>query len=169
MTEAYAIKPCPCCGRDARFEEVPEGQQNSGGIYIECTNKLCRLSTNLMFPLMDDVRPELAQKWNRRVPVTVSEKKRCEVCSGQGWTTQPDPRNGDATQVQCEPCFGTGAVSEKGEAEALLKEAREDLFRLGGDSAMAYEHGDSVSRKEANDEASAIHARIDAYLSRGQG
>ena len=79
MTEAYAIKPCPCCGWDARFEEVTEGQQNSGGIYIECTNELCRLSTNLMFPLMDDVRPELAQKWNRRVPVTVSEKGEAEM------------------------------------------------------------------------------------------
>lgn len=39
----------------------------------------------------------------------MARMKRCEVCDGQGWTTQPDPRNGDATQVQCEPCLGTGA------------------------------------------------------------
>lgn len=40
-------------------------------------------------------------------PATVKDEA-CPECEGQGWTIQPDPRNGEATQVQCEACYGTG-------------------------------------------------------------
>jgi hypothetical protein len=64
----------------------------------------------------------------------------CSECKGEGWTTQPDPRNGDACQVQCEPCLGTGKLAQdpaqsEGEpkAVALLLEAREVCYRAAED------------------------------------
>lgn len=46
----------------------------------------------------------------------------------------------------------------------LLLEARDQLFRLGQDSASAYEHGNTYSRRQADKDADEIHARIDAHL-----
>lgn len=72
------LLPCPCCGGEAHFDEVPvnqfelEGQpSNAGGQFVECSK--CGLSTNLMFPLMDDVKGELAERWNRRAHLAQPE------------------------------------------------------------------------------------------------
>src|SRR3990167_6835129 len=68
-----ALLPCPCCGGKARFQVV-EGDAyhdaNVGGHYIDCEG--CGLSTNLVFPLKDDVsrelaKRELAEKWNKQI------------------------------------------------------------------------------------------------------
>ena len=54
------LKPCPCCGG------VPERMiADCGGHYIRCHS--CNLSTCLVYPIMDDVREQLAARWNRRV------------------------------------------------------------------------------------------------------
>lgn len=49
-------------------------------------------------------------------------------------------------------------------AAKLLNEAREDLFRLGQDSATAYERG---SFSDADKAAKEIHQRIDQFLNGG--
>lgn len=72
MTDAYAIKPCPFCGGDATLEE--QDADAGGGHYITCSNPLCEASSALIYPLMDRVDHLLRERWNRRVPVTVSEK-----------------------------------------------------------------------------------------------
>lgn len=60
------LKPCPCCGAAAKVDQIPHDpeSENSGGYFIECTG--CRLSTPLMFALMDDPLPSLRDTWNRR-------------------------------------------------------------------------------------------------------
>jgi len=58
------LLPCANCGG------VPELHNQSkninGGFYIECENPLCRMATPLRFARMDDVKPLLAEIWNRR-------------------------------------------------------------------------------------------------------
>lgn len=64
--DPLALKPCPHCGGAAKFGVVPDDdQQNFGGEFIECQE--CGASTCLMFPVMDEVKTHLAEKWNRRV------------------------------------------------------------------------------------------------------
>ncbi len=61
-----SLLPCPCCDGVARFDRVPddEDDQNSGGEYVECGS--CGLTTSLRFACGDEVRPLLAEAWNRR-------------------------------------------------------------------------------------------------------
>lgn len=115
MTEAFAIKPCPFCGTPGKWFKTGRD------VGIECGDE-SNCPGNAQTDTYDPEHKELAvNAWNKRV--TVSEKGQCKACDGQGWTTQPDPRTHNATQVQCEPCLGTGTVSEKGEAAELLREA----------------------------------------------
>jgi len=58
------LAPCPCCGSAAEFG-VATGD-DEGGHFVYCTNKLCGLTTPLMFACMDDPKPLLAERWNRR-------------------------------------------------------------------------------------------------------
>lgn len=63
--DAASLLHCPFCGSVAARGEVAEGE-NFGGQFIECCNAICGASTCLMFPAMDSVKEELAEKWNRR-------------------------------------------------------------------------------------------------------
>lgn len=60
------LKPCPHCGGQAKYQQIPGESMNpnAGGCFIECSQ--CQASTNLLFPLKDDVRCELTERWNRR-------------------------------------------------------------------------------------------------------
>lgn len=59
------LKPCPCCGSEAHFQIVgEENGEHFGGEYIECPQ--CLLTTNLRFSCGEDVKPLLAETWNRR-------------------------------------------------------------------------------------------------------
>ena len=67
-TAAEVLKPCPFCGSEARYgteKGDPEFTQ-SGGRFIECSNKACQSSSCLMWPLKDGVDALLAERWNRR-------------------------------------------------------------------------------------------------------
>ena len=59
------LKPCPFCGGNAEFDEVGEGQ-DAGGHFVQCLNSACGASSALIFPLMDDVKALLMERWNRR-------------------------------------------------------------------------------------------------------
>lgn len=59
------LGPCPCCGGAARFQQE-QRPENAGGWYVECTNRACGITTQLRFPLMEDVKPLLRETWNRR-------------------------------------------------------------------------------------------------------
>lgn len=61
------LQPCPFCGGAARFGRcAPEEVENAddGAEYIECEN--CGAATALVFPCMDDAKPALAGRWNKR-------------------------------------------------------------------------------------------------------
>jgi len=58
------LGPCPCCGSAAAFG-VATGD-DEGAYFVHCTNALCGLTTNLMFACMEDPKPILAERWNRR-------------------------------------------------------------------------------------------------------
>ena len=64
MTEQ--LKPCPFCGGAAHFFKITDlDEKNFGGEGICCGS--CPITTDLMFSLMEDCKPKLAEAWNRRV------------------------------------------------------------------------------------------------------
>jgi hypothetical protein len=76
----------------ARFDRVPddEDDQNSGDEYVECGS--CGLTTSLRFACGDEVRPLLAEAWNRRVapahppqPVDPKVVEAVRVASSLNW------------------------------------------------------------------------------------
>jgi len=44
---------------------------NQGGEYIDCTNKACAATSVLMFSIGEDVKPLLAERWNKRAAHTL--------------------------------------------------------------------------------------------------
>ena len=67
QSRSLTLKPCPFCGgtpvfRTGAAEGIPSGH------FLECDG--CHASTALVFPLKDDVTRELAERWNRRAPVS---------------------------------------------------------------------------------------------------
>lgn len=63
------LKPCPFCDSDAEFGAIGEGQ-DIGGHFVQCLNSACGASSALIYPLMDDVKNLLLERWNRRTPTT---------------------------------------------------------------------------------------------------
>ncbi len=61
LEHAGTLGPCPFCGGDAEI-----GVEVQGGYFVQCTNAACGVSSALIFPLMDDVKPLLIERWNRR-------------------------------------------------------------------------------------------------------
>ena len=73
------ILPCPFCGGKAEFGVIPHNRKYAdddecqinhdfGGEFIQCSNNGCAASSMLVFPTMEDAKPLLIEKWNRRVP-----------------------------------------------------------------------------------------------------
>lgn len=66
------LKPCPFCGGAAHFFKLTDlDEKNFGGEGICCGS--CPITTDLMFSLMEDCKPKLAEAWNRRAqpaPIT---------------------------------------------------------------------------------------------------
>jgi hypothetical protein len=88
--EDDALVPCPFCGGDAAFGEVGGDGDDAGGEFIQCANSDCGASSALIFPLMDDVRDQLRERWNRR------PRKRdnpCLTSLAEGEPCKPDAEN----------------------------------------------------------------------------
>ena len=72
------LLPCPFCGSEARYgteKSDPELTQ-SGGRFIECSNKACQASSCLMWPLKGDADALLAERWNQRAVRRVVKERR---------------------------------------------------------------------------------------------
>ncbi len=67
MDDRKLLKSCPFCGSDAEMSTIPEGHPDAGGMFIQCCGRNCMASSALIYPLMDDVRGLLLERWNRRV------------------------------------------------------------------------------------------------------
>lgn len=67
------LTSCPFCGGTAEFGECADAdEQNAGGHFIAC--RVCGASTALVFACMDDPRPALADRWNKRHNVRVKRE-----------------------------------------------------------------------------------------------
>lgn len=62
------LKPCPFCGSDAEFGSIDEGP-NIGGHFVQCLSSACGASSALIYPLMDDIKNLLLERWNWRAVV----------------------------------------------------------------------------------------------------
>ena len=68
------LLPCPFCGSAAEMLTIPEGSPDAGAMFVSCTNHRCMTSGALIYPLMDDVRGLLLERWNRRAPPPATSK-----------------------------------------------------------------------------------------------
>lgn len=61
------LKRCPFCGGDAIQSQIEDSDSpDSGGYFIQCTEKSCGTSSALIFACGDDPIPLLIERWNRR-------------------------------------------------------------------------------------------------------
>ncbi|MCY1304998.1 Restriction alleviation protein Lar [compost metagenome] len=75
------LKPCPCCGSTAAFNNDGEGAN-----WIECTKATCGLSTMQAYSLMDSCLPLLAEAWNSRTaPAAAQHAEKCQWTSDSGF------------------------------------------------------------------------------------
>ena len=85
--EATDLLPCPMCTSAAEFHAIPvtedSADENAGGVYVECSNPRCGVCTQLRFPLMEDVRPLLAETWNRRTAAPSAEPPVAPLAAAQ--------------------------------------------------------------------------------------
>ena len=70
------LLPCPFCGGDPKMHYIDpatcaEDDAKAGAYYVGCEQ--CDAASSLHWSLMDDCRPELAKKWNRRTPAATTE------------------------------------------------------------------------------------------------
>lgn len=68
MDDSDRLKPCPFCGSEAEGCTMPAEQDDvgAGAMFVQCTNSRCMASSALIYPLMDDPKPLLLERWNRR-------------------------------------------------------------------------------------------------------
>lgn len=55
----------------------------------------------------------------------MNHKRQCPICGGDGWYVCADINTGDAIQVQCANCYGTGQVETSSEMGAPFDEPLE--------------------------------------------
>ena len=65
IDDSDRLKPCPFCGGEAEMLTVPEDLPDVGAMFVQCSK--CMASSALVYPLMDDVRSLLMERWNKRV------------------------------------------------------------------------------------------------------
>ena len=64
--ERETLEPCPFCGAEAEILTIPEDHPDAGAMFVQCCDSRCMTSSALLYPLMDDVRALLVERWNRR-------------------------------------------------------------------------------------------------------
>jgi Lar family restriction alleviation protein len=120
-----SLKPCPFCGGAAQFQSIPneDGNPQAGGEYVECSQ--CQSCTNLVFPLMDDVKRELAGRWNRR-----AEQSELALAEARRKALE------EAAKV-CEASSGVNAIPETNAYANGWNDCRKEAFDARQRSAAA--------------------------------
>lgn len=78
------LKPCPFCGSAAEINEMPhDGNCNDGAMFVMCCNSACMASSSLVFPIMEDAKHLLLERWNKRAELTPN----AELCDGESVLT----------------------------------------------------------------------------------
>jgi len=93
MTE---LLPCPMCGTAAHFFKIDDiDQKDFGGQGICCQTEGC-VQIGLMFACMDDPKPTLAEKWNRRAPTQGADARPVAITNEQCWKLFNAAKEGNA-------------------------------------------------------------------------
>lgn len=89
------------------------------------------------------------------------ESNKCKHCDGKGWCLGPDWNTGEASQIQCRACLGTGETESNKCAECARKDvAIRELLRV-----FEKEAGNTVFISNA-DEARVMEAVVAAQNSK---
>lgn len=65
--EAGKLLNCPMCGSAAEMQQIEDEESDDFGAYfIQCSERICGISTHLYFACGDDPKPLLIEVWNRR-------------------------------------------------------------------------------------------------------
>lgn len=115
IDDSDRLKPCPYCGADAEI-----GEEQDGGHFVQCLNSACGASSALLFPLMDDVKPLLLERWNNRCDIGGDERRHV-VCVCPDCACGP---RAAATVPTCDDC--PVRFPERG----MDTEEWQELFRL---------------------------------------
>ena len=99
--ERETLLPCPFCGAEPEIITL-EGETDDpsiGAQCVQCTSSACGAASGLIYPLMDDVRHLLRERWNRRAALA-AQPPRVVTCT---MTDAPCTRNcGLACSLQME-------------------------------------------------------------------
>ena len=60
VEDSDQLKACPFCASPAEYDTTEDG-----GHFVACTD--CMACSSVIYPLMDDVKNLLIERWNRRV------------------------------------------------------------------------------------------------------
>jgi hypothetical protein len=63
-TESHWL-PCPFCG-SADVRKMSMAGADEGGFIVECANRMCGVSTPIVFAIKESPDEKLADIWNRR-------------------------------------------------------------------------------------------------------
>ena len=102
------------------------------------------------------------------------EDAKCSECHGVGWTVQPDPQDGQASQVQCERCLGTGrAKGETPETDAIMTAPVEsdtftERFKKLADKSRSLERRLREAEEERDNAKKKLMERDNEYLNRAK-
>lgn len=121
-----ALEPCPFCGGKAVFFKCTDSSsEDFGAEHIACDNKSCGVSTNLMWSSMDDCKPLLAEKWNRRAP-------RLEAAAAAEYE-----RGRQDGMKQEHALWQMQRIGQEIEAAAVPELSREDVVRLAREAGFS--------------------------------
>lgn len=75
IDDSDRLKPCPFCGGEAEMIDMPEDSGDvTGAKFVQCTNSACMASSALIYPLMDDAKHLLLERWNKRADIALRIK-----------------------------------------------------------------------------------------------
>ena len=121
IDDSDRLKPCPYCGADAEI-----GEEQDGGHFVQCINSACGASSALLFPLMDDVKHLLLERWNKRCD-TGGDERRHVVC------VCPDCARGPHRWLAAKNAAETHELKAAQEADEL-RAALESVRQYGSDT-----------------------------------
>ncbi len=114
--ERETLEPCPFCGAEAEILTIPEDHPDAGAMFVQCCDSRCVTSSALLYPLMDDVRALLVERWNRRAALAAQPADAQPVAwrhsnTGQLYDAEEDVPLADGDEW-AEPLYAAPAIQQ---------------------------------------------------------
>lgn len=140
------LKPCPFCGGAAHFFKITDlDDRNFGGDGICCGS--CPVTTDLMFSLMEDCKPKLAEAWNRRAQPAQAGQALSDEDVLRAAARTLDSEVVEVSPLSCIKDFARAieqAVMAK-RVPMMREEVKELARKVGYDNATAQERADFIN------------------------